>query len=160
MEQVYIIKTCIGGIFLAKIKLNDLITILNSDVVKYNSCIEMNFCIDNDTEYEDCWLGKMPDRDDYGKEVYWYGLVPDGSQAYDYNKLDDFLNDKVFHGKSLYDFIEKITWYSLDGCSIEERLPDYIVDYSKSPKMSAPRYFEDLLSNCNTKIFVIEDKDE
>ena len=66
-----------------KYKLHDLITILNSDVIKYNSCIEMNFCIDNDTGYEDCWFGKMPDRDERGKIVYWYGLVSDGSQEYD-----------------------------------------------------------------------------
>lgn len=123
---------------MAKIKLQDLITVLNSDVVKYNSCIEMNFCIDNDTEYEDCWLGKMPDNKKVGNEVYWYGLVSDGSQAYDYSELEYILNAKVFHGKSLCDIIEKITWYSLDGCSIEEILPDYIDDYSKSPEMSAP----------------------
>jgi hypothetical protein len=123
---------------LAKITLQDLITVLNNDVVKYNSCIEMNFCINNDTEYEDCWLGKMPDRNEPGKEVYWYGLVQDGSQAYDYAKLEDILNAKVFHGKSLCDVIEKITWYSLDGCSIEEILPDYIDDYAKRPKRSAP----------------------
>jgi hypothetical protein len=116
---------------LAKVTLQDLITVLNSDVVKYNSCIEMNFCIDNDTEYEDCWLGKMPDRNKPGKEVYWYGLVPDGSQAYDYAKLEDVLNAKVFHGKCLCDVIEKVTWYSLDGCNIEERLPDYIDDCAK-----------------------------
>ena len=114
---------------MVKIKLQDLITILNSDVVKYNSSIEMNFCINNDTEYEDCWLGKMADG---GKELYWYGLVPDGSQAYDYDKLEDILNAEVFHGKSLCDIIDKITWYSLDGCSIEERLVDYIDDYEKN----------------------------
>lgn len=123
---------------MAKIELNDLITVLNSDVVKYNSCIEMNFCIDDDTEYKNCWLGKMPDRNECDKEVYWYGLVPDGSQAYDYAKLEDVLNAKVFHGKSLRDVIYKITWYSLDGCSIEERLPDYIDDYAKRQKRSAP----------------------
>ncbi|MDT8719169.1 hypothetical protein IAI10_21185 [Clostridium sp. 19966] len=123
---------------MAKIKLQDLITVLNSDVVKYNSCIEMNFSIDNDTEYEDCWLGKMPNRDERGKEIYWYGLVPDGSQAYDYAKLEDILNAKVFHGKSLRDVVENITWYSLDGCSIEERLPGYIDGYAKGLKRSAP----------------------
>lgn len=116
---------------MAKIKLQDLITVLNSDVLKYDSCIEMNFCIENDTEYEDCWLGKMPDRDEHGKEIYWYGLLQDGSQAYDYTKLDYLLNAKVFHGKSLCDVIEKIIWYSLDGCSIEERLPDYINNSAK-----------------------------
>jgi hypothetical protein len=127
------------GDTLAKIKLQDLMKILNSDVIKYNSCIEMNFCIDNDAEYWDCWLGKMPYKES-GTEVYWFGLVPNGSQAYDYAKLEDFLNVKVFRGKSLLDVFEKITWYSLDGCSIEERLPDYISGYSKSLKMSAP-YF-------------------
>lgn len=116
---------------MAKIRLQDLITVLNSDVVRYNSCIEMNFCIEADTEFEDCWVGKMPNRDDPSKEVYWYGLVQDGSQAYDYTKLEDILNAEVFHGKSLCDVSEKTTWYSLDGCSIEERLPDYIDDYAK-----------------------------
>lgn len=116
---------------MSKIKLRDLITVLSSDVVKYNSCIEMNFGIDNDTEYEDCWLGKMLDRNKSNKEIYWYGLVPNGSQAYDYDQLEDILNVKVFHGKSLCDVIEKITWYSLDGCSIEERLPDYLDTTSK-----------------------------
>ncbi len=111
---------------LAKIKLEDLIKILSSDVVKFKSCIEMNFCIDNYSEYEDCWLGKMPDRDVPNKEVYWYGLVPDGSQAYAYAKLEDILKAKVFNGKSMYEVFEKVTWYSLDGCSIEERLTDYI----------------------------------
>jgi len=125
---------------LAKIKLQDLITVLKSDVVKYNSCIEINFCIDDDTEYEDCWLGKMPNRDNLGKEVYWYGLTSDGLQAYDYAKLEDILNSKVFHGKSLCDVIEKITWYSLDGCSIEERLSDYLDDYAIKAKRSAPIY--------------------
>ena len=116
---------------MAKIKLKDLITVLNSDVLKNNSCIEMNFCIDNDIEYKDCWIGKMPDKNIIGKVVYWYGLLSDGSQAYDYDKLEDILNAKVFHDKNLSDVIEKITWYSLDGCSIEERLPYYIDDYDK-----------------------------
>lgn len=102
--------------------------VLSSEVIKYSSCIEINFCIDNDTEYKNCWLGKKPDNNEPSKEVYWYGLVPDGTQAYSYAKLEDILNDKVFHGKSLCDVIEKIIWYSLDGCSIEERLPDYIDD--------------------------------
>ena len=116
----------LGVIILTKIKLQDLVAILNSDVVKYNSCIEMNFSIDDDTEYEDCWIGKMPNRDEPSKEVYWYGLVPDGSQAYEYEKLEDIINAKVFNGNSLCEVIDKTSWHSLDGCSIEERLPDYI----------------------------------
>ena len=52
---------------MAKLKLQDLITILNRDVLKSNSCIEMNFCIYNDTKYDDCWLGKMSDKKNIGK---------------------------------------------------------------------------------------------
>jgi len=123
-------------------RFEDLIKVLSGDVVRYNSCIEMNFGIDNDAKYEDCWMGKMPDRDNLGKELYWYGLVPDGSQAYDYAKLEDILNAEVFHGKSLCDVIEKVTWYSLDGCSIEERLLDYIEDNAKGPLRSAPKFIK------------------
>lgn len=127
---------------MSKIKLQDLIRILGSDVLKYNSCIEMNFCIDNDKEYEDCWIGKMPDKGDVTKEIYWYGLVQDGSQAYDYNELEDILNAKVFYGKSIYDVIEEITWYSLDGCSIEDMVSYYINDDIERPLRSAPKSIE------------------
>lgn len=111
-----------------KLKFQDLIKILNKDVVKDNSCIEMNFCIDKDTEYKDCWLGKMIDNKESGEELYWYGLVADGSQTYEYDSLEDILNAKVFHGKSLYDVIEDIIWFSLDGSNIEDMLPYYIDD--------------------------------
>jgi hypothetical protein len=60
---------------LVKIKLQDLVKVLSEDVLKNNSCIEINFCIDNDVEYEDCWMGKMPDKNNVNKEIYWYGLV-------------------------------------------------------------------------------------
>lgn len=67
-----------------------------------------------------------------GKLKYWYGLVPDGSQTYEYDNLENILNAKVFYGKSLYDVIDKITWFSLDGSSIEEMLPYYIDDYIRN----------------------------
>lgn len=92
-----------------KLKLQDLIKILSEDVLKNNSCIEINFCIYNDVKYEDCWMGKMPDKNNVNKEIYWYGLVEDGSQAYDYDCLDDILNAKVFKNKSICDIWESIT---------------------------------------------------
>ena len=52
------------------------------------------FCIDNDTVYGD-WLGKMPDRDNHRKAVYWYRLASDGSQAYEYTELEDFIDTMV-----------------------------------------------------------------
>lgn len=111
---------------MAKIEFNDLITILKSDVLKNNSCIEMNFRVKNDTEYKNCWVGKMPDDNKFGKEVYWFGLVEDGSQGYEYDTLDDLIQAKVFNGKSLSEIFNKITWNTLDGSGFEERLSDYI----------------------------------
>lgn len=110
---------------MTKIKLNDLIKILNRDVINPESCIEISFFIDDDKEYNHCWMGKMPDRNNPGKELYWFGLVPDGSQAFSYDKSEDILNAKVFHGKSLTDIIEKITWQELNSCSMEEMLKYY-----------------------------------
>jgi hypothetical protein len=107
---------------LVKINLQDLIKVLSEDVLKNNSCIEINFCIDNDVEYEDCWMGKMPDKNNVNKEIYWYGLVADGSQGYDYDCLEDILNAKVFKNKSICDIWESITLYSLNGCDVEEML--------------------------------------
>jgi hypothetical protein len=73
----------------------------------------------------------MPDRNNPNKEIYWYGLARDGSQAYDYDNLEDILNAKVFNGKSMCDVIEKVTWYSLAGCSIDEMLRYYIEGYKQ-----------------------------
>lgn len=122
-----------------KIKLEDLIKVLKSDVIQSNSCIEMNFSIDNDLEYEDCWIGKMPDKDNHDKELYWYGLIRGGSQAYNYDCLEDILNAEVFNGRSISDIWERVTWYSLDGCSIEEMLPYYIDDDLQRPFRSTPK---------------------
>ncbi|QUH20384.1 hypothetical protein [Alkaliphilus sp. B6464] len=122
-----------------KIKLEDFIKILSSDVLKSNSCIEMNFCIDNAVEYEDCWMGKMPDNDTINKEIYWYGLVEDGSQSYNYACFEEILNAKVFNNKSICDIWERVTWYSLDGCNIEEMLQYYIDDDLGRPIRSAPK---------------------
>ena len=66
------------------------------------------------------------------KLKYWHGLVPEGSQTYEYDKLENILNAKVFYGKSLYDVIDKITCFSLYGSSIEEMLPYYIDDYIRN----------------------------
>ena len=124
---------------MAKIKSQNLIGVLSFDVLKYKSCIEMNFSVDSDREYVDCWIGKMPDKDISNKEIYWYGLAADGSQAYDYRKLEDILSAKVFNEKSICDIIENVTWHSIDGCSIEERLQDYIDDNVSRVLRSAPK---------------------
>ena len=104
-----------------KIKLTDLIRVLNENVLENNTCIEMNFCIDDDLEHEDCWLGKRVDKDN-NKEIYWYGLVEDGTQAYYYDCLDDILSAKVFKDNDIRDIWGRVTWYSLNGCDVEEMI--------------------------------------
>ena len=94
---------------MGKLRIDELIEILSRDVLKNNSCVEMNFFVDGDTEYTDCWLGKMPNKEKLGLELYWYGLVPDGTQAYDFYDLHEFLNAKVFHNESLIDIFDKIS---------------------------------------------------
>lgn len=111
-----------------KINIDDFIKILDEDVVKNNSCIEMNFYVEGDKDYTDRWLGKMPNKSSLTEEAYWYGLVDNGSQDYDYDNQKDFLEAKVFNGKSIYEIFEKIHWHSLDGCSLEERLGYYLND--------------------------------
>ncbi|WP_291648314.1 hypothetical protein [Clostridium sp.] len=107
-----------------KFKLEDLIRVLNVNVLENDTCVEMNFSIDDDLEYGDCWLGKTSNNDN-NKEIYWYGLVEDGSQAYNYDYLEELLSAKVFKGNNIRDIWERVTWYSLNGCDVEEML-EYI----------------------------------
>lgn len=84
------------------------------------SCIEIEFCITDLDEYQDCWMGKMPDKTDKSKDLYWYGLVKDGSQAYGYDNFDDFASAPVFNDESLKDIWNKIELVSIDGCAPDE----------------------------------------
>lgn len=100
------------------------------DVITDNLCIEIEFQVDNITTYDCCWLGKLPNKKT-DKVAYWYGLVPDGSQAYDYDTFDKFSNATVFSGKSLIEIWDSITLLSIDGCDVESRLLDYM--YQQQP---------------------------
>ena len=77
--------------------------------LKQKYCIEICFSVNGMSEYDACWMGKMPDSENSAKDCFWYGLVPDGSQAFDYDNLDDFLSAPVFHGQSLQQVWAHIT---------------------------------------------------
>lgn len=81
------------------------------------SCAEIEFCVKGMDTYQLCWMGKMPDRENPDKDCYWYGLVPDGSQAYDYDNFEDFSSAPVFEGKSLKEICDKIELLSIDSCT-------------------------------------------
>jgi len=82
-----------------------------------SSYCEIEFCISEIKEYQLCWMGKMPDRENPDKDCYWYGLVPNGSQAYDYDNFDDFSNAPIFNGESLIEIWDKIELLSFNSCS-------------------------------------------
>ena len=88
-----------------------------------NACIEINFCVDASEVYTSCWLGKLISEGK--KEVYWFGLTADGSEAYDFDSVRQLLETKVFNGKSLKEIWELITIISIDGCDVEDRISYY-----------------------------------
>jgi hypothetical protein len=101
--------------------------IMNYDVSnnQHSQEIEIWFCIDNSTDYYSSWLGKMLDNETK-KEIYWYGLVEDGTQAYDFDSFEQFINAKVFNDKNIKDIWDSVSLLSIDACDIQERLPFYL----------------------------------
>lgn len=89
-------------------------------------CIEIEFAVKGYPKYQSCWMGKTTDENNKGKESYWFGLVPDGSEAYDYDNFQDFSSAPVFCGKSLEQIWYKVELLSIDGCDSKERLLAYI----------------------------------
>ena len=92
--------------------------------LKGNSCIEIEFLIEGSSKYDSCWMGKTPDKEN-ARDVYWYGLVSDGSEAYDYDNFRDLSAAPVFDGKSLEEIWEKVKVLSIDGCEPESRIATY-----------------------------------
>ncbi len=80
-------------------------------LIKGQYMYENNFYIDGIDKYDDCWIG----FNDQFEEPYWFGITPDGNNAYEYNTADEILNAKVFDGKSMYELWDKVYFYSLNG---------------------------------------------
>ena len=93
---------------------------LFSNKLTGNGCIEIEFSVDGYSHLQSCWMGKLRNRE--GKEVYWFGLTPDGSSSYDFDTFETFVCSPIFDGKSLKSLWEHITILSIDGCDPEERL--------------------------------------
>jgi len=93
---------------------------------KKEPCIEICFDVEDSVNYRDSWMGKMIDKDT-GDDVYWFGLVPDGTQAYNFALFDEFANAKVFYAqKSLKEIWSSIFILSLDGGTISETLAYFL----------------------------------
>lgn len=107
---------------MSKISTSDFEKIMHFNI-NDNACIEINFCVDASEVYTSCWLGKLISEEK--KEVYWFGLTADGSEAYDFDSVRQLLETKVFNGKSLKKIWELITIISIDGCDVEDRISYY-----------------------------------
>lgn len=109
---------------MSKFSAEEFSQMMDYDVVSRGACIEIQFEVEGSDEYNGCWMGKMPDAEKNSlEETYWYGLVKDGSQAYSYPQKEEFLQAKIFNGKSILEIWDTIDIWPIDGCDVEERLP-------------------------------------
>ena len=102
------------------------ITKLFSFELQGKYCIEIEFLIRGSSKYQSCGMGKMPDKENIGKDLYWFGLMPDGSEEFSYDNFQDFSCAPVFDGKSLKEIWSKIEILEIDGCDPEERFYAYL----------------------------------
>jgi hypothetical protein len=91
-------------------------------------CIEIMFAVNGSEKFDECWMGKMPDRKTK-EDVFWFGLTADGKNAYDYSTFEDYSSAKVFDGKSLFEIWDNITIYEIDGCDPMEMVEMYLSGY-------------------------------
>ena len=92
---------------------------------KGRSCIEILFLVKENDKFNFCWMGKMPDRKTK-KDVFWYGLTPDGKNAYDYLTFEEFSSANVFDGKSLLEIWDNIVIEEINGCDPMEMVDIYL----------------------------------
>ena len=108
-----------------KITFEDFQCIMSYDVTKDQTCIEIEFCVDDCPPYQASWLGKTVDRETK-QPVYWFGLTEDGSQAYEFNSFEQFTGAKIFFDNSIQEIWKSVSLLSIDACEIQERLSFYL----------------------------------
>ena len=101
--------------------------------INNNACIEIEFCVDNYMEFQNAWMGKIVNPNTK-KPTFWFGLTPDGTQAYDFDTFEAFISARIFRGKSIEEIWDSISISSLDGGLLEETLPFYLEQEEKSDK--------------------------
>ena len=88
-------------------------------------CIEILFSVKESEKFNQCWMGKMPDQETKN-DIYWFGLTPDGTYAFDYSTFEEFASVGVFDGKSLFQIWDVVVIKEIDGCDPKERLDIYL----------------------------------
>ena len=93
--------------------------------LEHKCCIEIEFYVKGNDAFMECWMGKSPDKS-MRKDLYWFGLTPDGENVFDYPTFQELSTAKVFGGKSLLEFWDSIEFISIDGCDPMERVRFYV----------------------------------
>ncbi len=73
-------------------------------------CIEINFCVGDKEEYQNCWMGKTKTNK---RETFWFGLKEDGSEVYNFESFNISSSAQVFNGKSLKKYGQILNFYQL-----------------------------------------------
>ena len=92
---------------------------------KKKYCIEIQFMLEKSEKFNLCWMGKMWDRTEK-KDIYWYGLTPDGTNAYEFDSFDQMALVPVFDGFNLAEVWNRVVIEEIDGCDPAERLQNYL----------------------------------
>lgn len=103
----------------------DLFENLMSFDTKGTLCIEIFFRVKDNGKFCRCWMGKMPDKLTK-KDLYWFGLTPDGKNAYDYPTFDEFSGDGVFDGNSLAEIWDSVEITEINSCDPQEMIEIYL----------------------------------
>lgn len=77
-------------------------------------CLEIEFLLNVNPDFDCCCMGKKYCKDVAG-DIYWFGLTPDGINAYEYTSFEDFSNEPVFNGKSLLEIWNEVQILTIDG---------------------------------------------
>ena len=77
-------------------------------------CLEIEFLLNGNPDFDCCCMGKKYCKDAVG-DIYWFGLTPDGINAYEYTSFEDFSNEPVFNGKSLLEIWDEVQILTIDG---------------------------------------------
>lgn len=107
------------------IRLAQLAKIFEKDTGRGQRCLEIEFFLRDSEVFDRCFMGKMYDPKRQA-DVCWYGLTPDGKNAYDYPNFAELAAAPVFEGKSLEELWERIEIWAIDGCEPAERLEELL----------------------------------
>ena len=98
-----------------------------SFATKGNLCIEIFFKVHGSSKFNSCWMGKLPSKATK-EDVFWYGLTPDGKNAYDYSTFEAFSSAEIFDGKSLIAIWNDVSIIDINGCDPADMIEMYLSD--------------------------------